>query len=283
MDDGPAGQDAVTCGVQDGVAVVTLNRPERLNALRGRDLAALGRLYAALDKDDDVTVIVLTGAGRAFCSGADLARDRSAFAAPAQGAAYRSSPLRPLAFQLRKPVVAAVNGHAIGLGMTLALHCDLRFMAAEAKWGVVQNRRGVVPDALSHWTLTRAVGLAAAAEILLGGQLLPGSEALRLRVASRVLPADEVLPAALTWAREVARESSPMSLALSKRILWAAADGTMELIDDLESEAHRLLMGRPDSLEGGRAALQKRSPEWTSRVGADWPEDGPLSGLPPEE
>ncbi|MCW2622558.1 MAG: enoyl-CoA hydratase [Frankiales bacterium] len=274
---------SITCEVQDGVAVVTLNRPERLNALRGRDLAALGRTYAGLDKDDDVHVVVLTGAGRAFCSGADLAREKDAFAAPAQGSHYRSSPPRPLAFQLRKPVVAAVNGHAIGLGMTLALHCDLRFMSAEAKWGVVQNRRGVVPDAVSHWTLTRAVGLAASAEILLGGQLFTGTDALRLRVASRVLPAEEVLPAAVSWAREVAREASPMSLALSKRILWAAADGSMELIDELESEAHRLLMGRPDSIEGGRAALQKRPPVWSSRVTEDWPAGGPLRALPPEE
>lgn len=273
----------ILCDVSDGVAVVTLNRPDRLNALRGRDLAALGHLYAALDKDDEVIVIVLTGAGRAFCSGADLARDREAFAAPAQGSAYRSSPMRPLAFQLRKPVVAAVNGHAIGLGMTLAMHCDLRFIAQEAKWGVVQNRRGVVPDAISHWTLTRAVGLAAAAEILLGGGLFTGADALRLRVASAVLPADDVLPAALDWAREVAREGSPMSLALSKRILWAAADGTMDLIDNLESEAHRILMGRPDALEGGKAVLQKRSPVWESHVTRDWPREGPLSPLPPEE
>ena len=166
---------AVTVTVDDdGVALVTLNRPDRLNALRGRDIGALSRTYARLDADDDVRIVVLTGAGRAFCSGADLSRAGGAFQAPKQGAHYRSSPARPMAFQIRKPVVAAINGHAIGLGMTLALHCDFRFIAEEAKWGVVQVRRGVVPDAVSHWTLVRSVGVAAAAEVLLAGQLFRG-------------------------------------------------------------------------------------------------------------
>jgi enoyl-CoA hydratase/carnithine racemase len=275
-------EDAVTVAVDgDGIALVTLNRPDRLNALRGRDIGALSRAYARLDADDDVRIIVLTGAGRAFCSGADLSRAGGAFQTPKQGGHYRSSPARPMAFQLRKPVVAAINGHAIGLGMTLALHCDFRFIAEEAKWGVVQVRRGVVPDAVSHWTLVRSVGVAAAAEVLLAGQLFPGSDAVRLGVASRCLPAADVLPAALTFARDIAVEAAPLSLAMCKRILWTAADGTLDEVDRLESEAHQLLMGAPDALEGGAAAFERRPPRWTGRVTRDWPASGGFSALPP--
>ena len=269
--------DAVTVDVEDGIATVTLNRPERLNALDSRAIRLLSSIYAKLDADDAVTAIVLTGAGRAFCSGADLSRPGGAFQAPRKRESYRSSPVRPLAFQLRKPVIAAINGHAIGLGMTLAMHCDFRLIAETARWGIVQVRRGVVPDAISHWTVTRAVGMANAAEILLTGRLFDGSDAVRLGVASRVLAADKVLPTALELARELVAECSPMSLAMSKRILWSAADGDADLIDDLESEAHRYLMGRPDSLEGGRAAHQKRQPVWDSRISRDWPTDGPFA------
>ena len=272
-----ADSEAVTVDIEEGVATVTLNRPERLNALDSRAIRLLSAIYERLDADDTVSAIVLTGAGRAFCSGADLSRPGGAFQAPRKRETYRSSPARPLAFHIRKPVIAAINGHAIGLGMTLAMHCDFRFMAETARWGIVQVRRGVVPDAISHWTVTRAVGMANAAEILLTGRLFDGPEAVRLGVASRVLAAEEVLPAALELARELVSECSPMSLAMSKRILWSAADGDADLVDDLESEAHRYLMGRPDSLEGGRAAHHKRQPVWDSRISRDWPTSGPFA------
>ena len=276
------GSEPVLIDVVDGVGVVTLNRPERLNALNGRALTQLGAAYQRLDEDDAVRVVVLTGSGRAFCSGADLAREGGAFQAPADRPAFRSSPPRPLAFQIRKPVIAAINGHAIGLGMTLALHCDIRFIAAEARWGVVQVRRGVVGDALSHWTLVRSIGTARAAEILLTGRLFSGGEAVGLGVASRCLPAVEVLVAAMSLAREMAAAASPMSMALSKRILWAATDGDAELVDDLESVAHQILMGAPDAMEGGLAAFEKRQPVWTSQVSRDWPTDGPFASPPRE-
>jgi enoyl-CoA hydratase/carnithine racemase len=261
------------------VAVVTLDGPARRNALDRRAIGALSQLYADLDADDSVRAIVLTGAGTAFCSGADLSRRGGAFQAPRDPARYRSSPPRPLAFQLRKPVVAAVNGHAVGFGMSLALHCDARIMSLDGRWGVVQVRRGVVPDALAHWTVTRAVGTARAAEILLTGTLFTGEDALRLGVANRVLPAPEVLPAALALAGEMAA-GSPLSVALTKRILWSGADAGAARVDDLESEAHRILMGRPDALEGGRAAFEHRAPRWTSTV-ADWPTEGSFAAPEP--
>jgi enoyl-CoA hydratase/carnithine racemase len=270
----------------DGVAVVTLNRPERLNAVTGAGLALLAETYRSLDADDDVRAVVLTGAGRAFCTGADLRREAGAFAAPSDMATFRSSPPRPLAFQIRKPVIAAINGHAVGLGFTLALHCDVRIIAEEARWGVVQVRRGMVGDAVSHWTLVRTIGVAKAAELLLAGRMHTGPEAVRLGIASTCLPAAQVLTAATSLATEMAESCSPLSMAFSKRILWAAADGDVAAVDELETEAHRLLMGSADAMEGGLAGAERRSPAWTSRVARDWPASGPfadgVAGGPPE-
>jgi enoyl-CoA hydratase/carnithine racemase len=257
-----------------GVAVITLDRPDRLNALSAVMMEQLATAYAACDADADVRVVVLTGAGRAFCSGADLQRTGGAFRGVADPDSFRSSPVRPAAFELCKPVVAAINGHAIGLGMTLALQCDLRLMADDAKWGVVQVRRGMVGDAHSHFTLVRAVGVARAAEILLGGTTFAATDALRLGVASRVLPADEVLDASLALANDMATNASPLSMALSKRILWASADGAdAATIDEMERQAHLHLLGTSDAIEGGRAFVERRSPQFTSRV----PDDLPLA------
>jgi enoyl-CoA hydratase/carnithine racemase len=272
---------AVLFDLVDGVATITFNRPEKLNALNGRMLAGLATAYARCDTDDAVRVVVLTGAGRAFSSGADLSRDGGAFGAPVDRSAFRSSPPRPWAFEIRKPVIAAINGHAIGFGLTVALHCDIRFIANEAKWGVVQVRRGVVGDAMSHYMLTRSVGTARAAEILLTGTLFDGPAAVAYGVASRSLPAADVLPAARELARDMAANASPMSMAMSKRIVWAATEANIQEIDDLESAAHQVLMGSPDSLEGGAAAFEKRTPRFTSSVSRDWPTHGPFA-VPPQ-
>jgi enoyl-CoA hydratase/carnithine racemase len=135
----------------------------------------------------------------------------------------------------------------------------------------------VVPDAQSHWTVVKAVGLAKAAEILLSGATFTGGDALRLGVASRVLPADEVLPAALELARDMAVNVSPLSAGLSKRMLWAASTSTADQVDDLEREAHLIVMGRPDSREGGTAFFERRAPRWESAVPRDWPAEGPFA------
>jgi enoyl-CoA hydratase/carnithine racemase len=288
-------EPSLLVSIDGGVATLTFNRPERRNALTGRGMVELSNAYARLDADDSVRVIVLTGAGSAFCAGADLARPGGAFQAVATGAErdnetakdlakeakpFRSSPKRPLAFQIRKPVIAAINGAAIGLGFTLALHTDIRYIAHDAKWGVVQVRRGVVSDAVSHWTLVRSVGTARAAELLLSGRTYLGTEAVTFGVASQSFPASEVLAQAQGLAAEMASSNSPMSMAMSKRILWAAADGDVDRVDMLESVAHHVLMGSADALEGGRAAFEKRTPQWTSSVTRDWPNEGPFANPP---
>ena len=256
-----------------GVALIELNRPDLMNRFTGRMGAELSEAYRRCDEDDAVRVVVLTGVGDAFCVGADMSEGSETFANQREARSdFSASPVSPAAFEVRKPVIAALNGHAIGIGLTLALQCDLRFFAEEARYGVVQVRRGVMPDAQSHWTLPRLVGMARAADILLTGRKFTGEEAVSLGVANRALPADEVLPAALSLAREMAVEVSPLSVAVSKRLLWESSELSARDVEHHETELHHHLMGRKDAEEGVMAFLERREPQWSSRVSEDWPE-----------
>jgi enoyl-CoA hydratase/carnithine racemase len=256
--------------VDQGVALLTLDRPDHLNAFTGAMGRELGAAYRACDSDDAVRAVVLTGAGRAFCAGADLAAGDATFATP--GAGFSAAGVDPPAWEVRKPVIAAMNGHAIGIGLTLALQCDVRIAAQEGKYGVVQVRRGVMPDAYSHWTLPRIAGLSRAAEVLLTGRSFGGEEAVALGIASRSLPAEQVLPAALELARELAVHTAPLSVAVSKRLLWRGLGLGPAEVGRLETELHRHLMGKPDAVEGVWAHLERRPPRFSLQVGRDWPE-----------
>ena len=263
------GDDPVQVAIDAGVAVVTLNRPDFLNAFSGRMGEQLGRAYAACDADDAVRAVVLTGAGRAFCAGADLDADSDAFAAP--GADFDASPVKPPAWDVRKPVIAAVNGPAIGIGLTLAMQCDLRVVADDAKLAFAHVRRGVLPDAHSHWTVPRAIGFAAAADLFLTGREFLGTEAVDLGLASESATAEEVLTVAMEIARDIVANTSPLSVALSKRLLWASPTLDRDEVGRLETEFHRVVMGTPDAREGPLAWLERRPPRWTSSPTADWP------------
>ncbi|MCF6390690.1 enoyl-CoA hydratase-related protein [Mycobacterium sp. MBM] len=249
--------------VHAGVATVTLNRPDRRNAVGDGMPAELADALTRCDAADDIRAIVLTGTPPAFCAGADLGAGVRTFTAPGEGFSAAGFPV-PV-WTLAKPVIAAVNGHAIGLGLTLALQCDIRFFAADAAYGVVQVRRGVLGDAYSHWVLPRLVGIANAAEILLTGGTFDGHRAVALGLGSRVLPADEVLPAALEVARDIAVNTAPMSVAASKRLLWDSFDLTREQVEARETEIHLQLMAHEDAAEGVRALVQRREPRWTGR------------------
>jgi enoyl-CoA hydratase/carnithine racemase len=267
----------LTLEVRDRVAVITLDRPQSRNAFTGAMGDSLGRAYAHCDADDEVRVVVVTGAGDAFCAGADLTPAGDTFAAPGERAGaerpFTSSPVRPTAWEIRKPVLAAMNGHAIGIGMTLAMHCDLRFMATGAKYGFVHNRRGVLPDAHSHWTVPRAVGFACAADLLLSGRHFTAEEAFAMGLAARALPPDDVLPAALEYARDLAVNTAPLSIALSKRLLWHQPALDADECDRLETAYHRVVMGQADAREGVLAFLERRDPQWSLSPTRDWPED----------
>jgi enoyl-CoA hydratase/carnithine racemase len=266
------GNDLVV-DIQDaGVAVLTLNRPEHLNAYTADMGASLSRAYRECDEDDDVRVIVVTGAGRAFCAGADFSGNASPFDAPPGDSAFSASPIDPAAFELHKPVIAAVNGHAIGIGLTIALQTDIRIVADDAKYAAVQVRRGVIPDCMSHWTLARLTNLGVAAEVLLTGRTFSGTDAVAWGIANRVLPAAEVLDRAMEIARDIATNVAPMSAALSKRLLWdTAINGyTPQQVASLETQLHRRVMGTQDAREGVNAYLERRAPRFSARLSSEW-------------
>lgn len=268
--DAPSYQD-IAYSVDDRVAVITLNRPEKLNAFSTLMGTELSHALRRCDADEAVRAVVITGAGRAFCAGADFSGGAGVFGAPKEDG-FRSDPLVFHPWDVRKPVIAAINGHAVGLGMTMALQCDIRYIATDARWGIVQNRRGVLPDLRSHWTLPRTVGHAKALEILLTGQMYTGQEAAQMGLATAALPAEEVLPAAMETAKAIAVNVAPVSVALSKRLLWTTSPGDQGVINELERRIHLHVMGQPDATEGVMAFLEKRSPEWSLTLADHWPD-----------
>ena len=261
----------------DGVALIQFNRPDRMNAMGADMLEPLEAYYRRCDEDDGIRAVVVTGSGRAFCAGADLSDAEATF--DIEGSVgfddFSAAAIAFPAFRIRKLVVAAVNGHAVGLGMTLAMQCDLRIFAEEGKYGIVQVRRGVMGDAYSHWTVTRLVGLAKAAEMMLTGKTFRGPELERLGVANQILPAESVLDAALEIARDTARNAAPLSVAVSKKLLWEAMDLSAEQVEHKETELHKHIMPKADAIEGPVAHVQRRAPEWKLRVGRDWPATWP--------
>jgi enoyl-CoA hydratase/carnithine racemase len=262
----------------DGVALLTLNRPEAMNAWNARMAAEIDHALRACDADDGVRALVITGAGRAFCAGADLGRGGDSFA-PAQSAADAKpgerrrgpAPEGFWPFQMKKPVLAALNGHAIGVGITFPMTCDVRYVAEDAKIQFAFVRRGVIPELASHAIVPRVIGLSRAADLLLTGRIISGREAAELGLASRALPRDEVLPAALAHAREF-RLAAPASVALSKRLLWEGLGSTALEMMRRETPLFAWVAGQPDAREGVVAFLEKREPAWKLRPSRDLPE-----------
>jgi len=263
--------DDIRFEVREGVAIIELHRPDQLNTYSLKMGLELGDAYRRCDQDDQIRAVVLTGAGRAFCAGADMSVGEDTFAKQDQET-FSAAGVDPPAWDVRKPVIAAMNGHAVGIGLTLALQCDMRIVADEGKYGVLQVRRGMMPDSYSHWTLPRIVGMERAAYLLLTGCKVSGKEAVELGIASRSLPADQVLPAALEIARDIAINTAPLSVAVTKRLLWESMTLTRDEVGRRETELHHHLMGRADAIEGVMAWLERRTPEWKLSVTNDWPD-----------
>jgi enoyl-CoA hydratase/carnithine racemase len=263
-----------TVEISDGVALLTLNRPDRLNAYTAEMGELLSHAYRSCDENDAVRAIVLTGAGRAFCAGADFSDGATPFDPPTSDSEFSASPIDPAAFELRTPVIAAVNGHAIGIGFTIALQADIRIVADDGKYGVVQARRGVIGDCMSHWTLVRVAGAAVAAEVLLTGRTFNGAEAVARGIATESLPANAVLDHALEIARDIAVNVAPMSAALSKRLLWDTVNKgySARKVAALETTLHHRVMGGADAREGVVAFLDHRAASWTASVSREWSE-----------
>ena len=261
-----------------GVATVTLNRPDRLNAVNATVIRELVGARDQADADDAVRAVVVTGAGRAFCAGADLGGGGATFAGGpgrSEGAEdHRDGgglvTLR--LFDMKKPVIAAINGPAVGFGVTMTLAMDVRLASSAARIGFVFARRGVVPEACSTWFLPRLVGIAQAAEWAYTGRVFSADEARAGGLVSRVVAPEALLPAAHELAREIADHTSAVSVALIRQMLWRMLGA------DHPRQAHRLdslgmwYTGRSaDAHEGVTSFLEKRPPRFTGRPSQDMP------------
>jgi enoyl-CoA hydratase/carnithine racemase len=268
--------EAIVFEVEDRIATLTLNRPDRMNAWNDRMASELRHALAACDEDDDVRAVVLTGAGRAFCAGADMAAGGEGTFSRRRGDTEGREALReaarryggyagPFPWQIRKPVLAAINGHAI------PMTCDIRFVAEDAKVQFAFVRRGVLPELWSHAIVSRVAGLSRAADLLLTGRMIRGRELAELGLASEALPADQVLPATLERAREFLL-AAPVSVALSKRMLWEGLGAGLEELGPKEARLFGWVGQQPDAREGVVSFLDKRDPDWKLSVQRDMPE-----------
>jgi len=271
--------EEISYAVEDRVATITLDRPERMNAFTAKMCGELLRAFDQADADDEVRAVVVTGAGRAFCAGADLGTGGDTFDSKAQGYQDTLDTHRDggglvslKIYSMKKPVLAAINGHAVGVGITMTLPMDIRIAAENAKMGFVFARRGIVPEAASSWFLPRLVGMERAAEWVYTGRLFDAAEAHAAKLVSRVVPAEQVLPAALALAREIADNTSAVSVALARQLMWRMLGAASPL------DAHRVdsksifWMGRsPDAYEGVSAFLEKRPAKFSMRPSTDMP------------
>ena len=260
--------ETLLCNVADGVATVTLNRPEALNAFSQPMQRELAALIPALAADAAVRAVILTGAGRAFCAGGDI-REMEAAADPTPLAGRNklhrmlTTVLMPL-LRLEKPVIAAVNGAAVGAGMNLALACDLVLVAESAQFSQAFVKVGLVPDTGGLYLLTRLTSLSRAKELCFTGRMLSAREALDFGLVNRVLPPDGLMPAAVALAQELARGASA-AIGLTKSLLNLAPTATLEQMVELESYALAVVLATDDHREGIRAFREKRPPQFSGR------------------
>jgi enoyl-CoA hydratase/carnithine racemase len=266
----------VTTELDGGILTVTLNRPEKLNAMNPEMLALLVDTLDRADADDDVRAVIFTGAGRGFCAGADLSAGVDSFGTskPADIAQHRDPGgiLALRIFELRKPVIAAINGPATGVGITMTLPCDIRIASTQARMGFVFARRGIAPDACSSWFAPRIVGISRAARWFMSGRVFDANEALESGLVSELLQPDELIPRARQIATELTAHSSPVSVAIVRRLLWTmlGAEHPREALR-LESKALWHMGRGADSKEGVASFLEKREPAFTMRVSKDFP------------
>jgi enoyl-CoA hydratase/carnithine racemase len=271
--------DTIGYDVTAGIATVTLQRPDTLNAVNTQMIGELIAAFGQADGDDAVRVVIVTGAGRAFCAGADLSGGGRTFDSAARGGAETADDHRDggglvtlRIFDLKKPVIAAINGPAVGFGITLTLPMDVRIASTAARIGFVFARRGVVPEAASTWFLPRLVGIAQAAEWAYTGRVFSAEEALAAGLVSRVTAPEDLLATAHGLAREIADHTSAVSVALIRQMMWKLLGA------DHPMAAHRLdslgmfWTGRSaDAREGVAAFLEKRPARFTARPSKDMP------------
>ncbi len=271
--------NTIVYDVEDGILTLTLNRPEKLNAFTGEMLTEMIDAFDRADADDDVRAIIVTGAGRGFCAGADLSGGSDTFNSDARE--DRADGVQPdgggkltlRIYELNKPIIAAINGPAVGVGITMTLAMDIRIAADIAKFGFVFARRGIVPEACSSYFLPRVVGISQALEWCFSGRVFTADEALRGGLLRSLHPKDELLEAARGIARDIADNTSAVSVSLIRHMMWRMLGA------DHPIEAHKIdsrgvyYTGRSaDSKEGVASFLEKRAAQFPGTVSNDMPE-----------
>ena len=275
--------------VAEHILTITLNRPDKLNAFNATMMTELIDAFDKADADDDVRAIIVTGAGRGFCAGADLSSgadtfDRDARRGPvkrlADGKVDYSDPnvrdgggqVTLRIFKCLKPVIGAINGPAVGIGVTMQLPMDIRIASVDARFGFVFSQRGIVPEAASSWFLPRIVGISQALEWCYSGRVFPAEEALAGRLVNKVVPADELMTTARAIAREIAENAAPVSIALIRQQMWRmlGADDPMEA-HKVDSRGIYSRGQSADVREGVMSFLEKRPAKFTETVSKDMP------------
>jgi enoyl-CoA hydratase/carnithine racemase len=264
--------------VADGVLVITLNRPDRLNAFTGtmgRDLIAA---FDRADADDDVRAVIVTGAGRGFCAGADLGGggqtfDSSEFRDDGEVPRDLGGEVSLRIYASTKPVIAAINGPAVGVGITMTLPMDIRLAAEDARIGFVFTRRGIVPEACSSWFLPRIVGISQAMEWAATGRVFSAEEALAGRLVRSVHPGDELLGAARELAAEIAEHTAPVSVAMTRRLMWTMLGAPHPMAAHRADSRGMFFRGQSaDAREGVMSFLEKRPANFPDRVSEGLPD-----------
>jgi enoyl-CoA hydratase/carnithine racemase len=270
--------EQIATALEDQVLTITLNRPERLNAWTDTMCRELIAAFDLADADDDVRAIVVTGAGRGFCAGADLAGGGETFDYRKRG---NSDPVPRdnggeftlRIFESTKPVIAAINGPAVGIGATMTLPMDVRLAADDARIGFVFARRGIVPEACSSWFLPRVVGISRAMEWVSTGRVFSAQEALEAGLVRSLHPGGELLDAAHELAHEIAQNTAPVSVALARQMMWRMLGAEHPMIAHRADSRGMFSRGQSaDAVEGVTAFLEKRPAQFPDRVGEGLPE-----------
>ena len=279
--------ECILYDVKDKVLTITLNRPDRLNAYTGQMQSNLIEAFDKAGKDDDIRAIIVTGAGRGFCAGADLGAGGNTFNREVRNNKGETEGIKDdpewmrdgggrttlAIFDCPKPIIAAFNGPAVGVGVTMTLPMDIRIASEEAKFGFGFARRGLVPEAASSWFLPRVVGINKALEWTFSGRVFSPEEAKEGGLIRSIHPANELLDEANKIAQEIVENTSPVSVAMTRQMLWKllGADHPMEA-HKVDSRAIYELGQGGDAKEGVESFLEKRSPEFPSKVSKDMPE-----------
>ncbi|MFD1192907.1 MULTISPECIES: crotonase/enoyl-CoA hydratase family protein [Phenylobacterium] len=277
--------ETITLDVEDGVAILTLNRPDKLNAFNTQMMKEMIACFDHTDANDDIKAVIITGSGRAFCAGADLSAGAATFDYDSQGgealAARKQDGVQRdggglltlRIYDSLKPVIGAINGAAVGIGVTMQLAMDIRLASTAAKFGFVFSRRGINPEAASSWFLPRLVGVQTALEWCYTGRIFPAQEALDKGLVRSVHEPDDLLPAAKALAREIVDNTAPVSIAITRQLIWRMAGANHPM------EAHRAdsrgihARGKmADAKEGVVSFLEKRPARYPDKVSTDVPD-----------